>query len=53
MMIVKKNDFSTKSVQFPGIALGFSVYLFSLGAHPIFPSLYAELDDKKKMGSCY
>jgi amino acid permease len=46
----QKYDFSTKSTQFPGIALGFSVYLFSLGAHPIFPSLYAELDDKKKWG---
>jgi vesicular inhibitory amino acid transporter len=43
-------QFKTDVILFPEITLGFSVYLFSLGAHPIFPSLYSELKDKSKWG---
>jgi len=42
-------DFSTSPFKWT-IALGFSTYIFSLGAHPIFPSLYMELNNKKQWG---
>jgi vesicular inhibitory amino acid transporter len=41
------NQFFTS---FASLTLGFSVYLFALGAHPIFPSLYSEMKDKTKWG---
>jgi len=42
-------DFDTVPLR-SSIFLGFAVYLFSLGAHPIFPSLYAELNVKQQWG---
>jgi len=45
----QNNDFSTTPFK-STIALGFSTYVFSLGAHPIFPNLYEELNNKQQWG---
>jgi len=45
----QKRNYSTTLFE-KTLTLGFTVYLFSLGAHPIFPSLYAEMKDKSKWG---
>jgi len=46
----QKFGFHTEPANFETMAIGFSVFVFALGAHPIFPSIYSELREKNMWG---